>query len=102
MSASLVGSEMCIRDRSSSEATVSGVPGASSVSSTRPGTVSASLRRCAPDSQFVIMFLIPSVALLVASVACPRAPGPGFGSTSPSAVRSWTQPPKPAGPLLRA
>eukprot|EP00969_Alexandrium_andersonii_P216541 9564445-Alexandrium_andersonii.AAC.1 len=69
---------------SSSEVAVSWVPGTSAVSSTSPGTVSASLRRCGPDSQLVIMFLIPSVALRAASVACPRAPGPGCGSTSPS------------------
>eukprot|EP00969_Alexandrium_andersonii_P111998 4946756-Alexandrium_andersonii.AAC.1 len=44
-------------------------------------------------------FRMPSVALAAASDAERLGPGPGFGSTSPSSVRSRVH---PCGPFCRA
>eukprot|EP00969_Alexandrium_andersonii_P071925 3174243-Alexandrium_andersonii.AAC.1 len=61
---------------SSRDPVVPGVPGEAAVSSTRPGTVSASARRWDLDSQLAIRSRIPAVALVAASVAARLGPCP--------------------------
>eukprot|EP00969_Alexandrium_andersonii_P156135 6902741-Alexandrium_andersonii.AAC.1 len=101
MSASLVGSEMCIRDRLSSppeigrqQATQSlmsgmsspklpatvGVPGAEPVSEISPGTVSASALCWGHDSRWDMWPRTAAAARVAAADATCRGPGSGRGS----------------------